>query len=466
MPRTGPLAAWGAAALLVVLLCAPGAACGAGITFHVLSQPGSEEHDLLGRLVGEFNRAHPGADVALRGGRLPLEHVMRNIIARRAAQVIEIRAGEVPFLADRGALKDLTADCGSLGPFIHAHPWSHASRSNHLYAVPWAALPKLLLYNRAAFRAAGLPDDRPPRTWPELRAAAAKLTNGVIGDGKANVYGFALAGKRSADIGRHFATFLAQKGPDLLAFRKGRWFFNIDRKEGREVMAFLVQLQKVAPLECVVSDDHRTLKQFRSGTAAMVLCGPSGLQPGEGGARAVDIGVAPVPAPRDGRSRCDVELRYGAIPAFASGPQEQTALDLLRFLAGRTAQDIVARGVKGSTPVIAVRRDVLAGDGYQKHPQLSRFANSLEDAAPVIPSFVWEGRCLEDWAGPLHALLLADTQTEGKIREMALLAQTRGDQGLSCLFTAIGHPSATMTLGMTLVAVLVFGVVAYAVSRH
>jgi ABC-type glycerol-3-phosphate transport system substrate-binding protein len=228
-------------------------------------------------------------------------------------------------------------------------------------------------------------------------------------------------------------------------------------------MRFLLELQKYAPPECVVTDDDEALRQFRRGETAMVISGPEGLGRVSAGAEPMQIGVADIPVPAGGERRCHTEFRYVCIPAFVRGERAAAALELVKFMAGSRAQEIVARGVDDDTPVISIRSELLAGDWYERRLALRVFAAALDHAAPVAPAFVWEGKCAKDWLNGIHSPLIGDSRG---VDEVMAVAQEKGDQALSCLFTDIGHPSWTIRLGMSLVAVLIFVAVAYAVSRR
>ncbi len=435
----------------------------APIVLQTLAKPGSDEYRLLEAVLAKFNKRRPGMQVSLAGGRLKLDYLMRRILAGEAAEVVEVRADEVTSLVERGAVSRLTADC--MSPYLDCHPatWGQGMVDKKLYAVPWAARPMLLLYNRAALREAGLRGDQPLETWDQLLQAAERLTRDTDGDGVKDVYGFALAGKCSADLGRHYAVFLAQLGVPLLESREGAWYFNLGSRQGRRVMGFLLELQNYAPPECVVTDNEAALEQFRSGKAAMVMADPGGLACSGGVLREDQVGVAPGPAPAEGETRCDAGFRYVCIPAFVRGSRKEAALELVRFIAGADAQEIVARGVDGCTPVISVRSEVLRGEWYVGRPRLRCFAGALQHTAPVFPPLIWQGKCLEDWLGGIHSLLIGDRRS---VQQVADMAQEKGNQALSCLYTTVGHPSLTVVLGMSVVGVLVFVVVAYAVSER
>ncbi|MFO7899108.1 MAG: hypothetical protein R6V58_08615 [Planctomycetota bacterium] len=279
------------------------------------------------------------------------------------------------------------------------------------------------------------------------------------------MFGFALAAKESTDFGRHYATFLSQIGVPVMESADGRWRFNIEPREGAQAMAFILGLRDASPPECIVSDDADALRQFRAGRSAMVIAGPESLIGPPGGAE-LKIGVADLPLPADGVPRCDVEFRHFVVPGYVRGRRKDAAARFLQFVAGRRGQELVAAGLDEERPVVAVRTDVLGGERYRSDPRLAAFARAVGRGAPVLPAYIWEGRCSKDWIGTLHRILLRDDPSPRLIRELVFLSQERGNEALSCRHTEIGHPSATTALGMSLLGVLVFVAVAYAVARH
>ncbi len=49
---------------------------------------------------------------------------------------------------------------------------------DQLYSMPFNSSTPVMLYNKDAFKAAGLDPESPPQTFEEVVAAAQKLTNG------------------------------------------------------------------------------------------------------------------------------------------------------------------------------------------------------------------------------------------------------------------------------------------------
>ncbi len=446
----------------MVLLAAAG--CGRSedsseLTVQVLAKPGSVQYRLLEAAVEAFHRQQPAIRVTLAGERSRVEYLVRDIIAGRAADVLEVRAGEVEYLGGRGAVQPLTARYAESRHEFHPWVWELGYVGQQLCALPLSVSPKLLAYNRDAFRRAGLPADRPPRTWDAWVATSKALISGVGGDSARPRYGVALAAQNSEDFGRHFATFVAQLGAPLVSWNGERWSFSSRYQDGARVLELFGELQPYAPVDCVVSDDADALQQFRSGQAAMVIAGPEVLAPAAEDDPEFDIGVAELPAPRGMGYVVNIDARFLAIASGTGERKTQAARAFVEFMAGRRAQKVLAGGIAGVRPVLPVRRDLLQSPA----PRLAPFVQALSHPAPVLPWFLWEGKCSRDWITEVHSWMLEDRREVGSIID---LAYVRGDHAISCIYTDIGHPSVTMTLGMSVVALLVFAAIAYAVAHH
>jgi len=456
--------------MLAVILAAGFAGCSrdeanSPLVIQTLSPANSPEFQVLSKVVEAFHVENPDVQIILKAERLNLDYVMRSIIARNCADVIELADSEVGFLAvpQRAALASLTAECVSLAPEINQRAWSLSIFENNIYALPWAAQPLLLLYNREAFRAAGLPDDAPPATWDDMIRIATALTRDTDGDGTIDQFGFALAAKRSAVLGRKLALFLSMLEVPLLDIRDQRWAFNLDRRETHGVVQFLLALQKCAPPECIVTDDERALEQFASGRAAMVFTGPAGATSVHSIA---DIGVAPIPSPRGMDTVSEPAFRFFALPAFLQGARRDNAIRFLKFVSGRDGQRIVSRGTEGVYPLVPVRRRMLQDHWYADRPIFREYVLALQKAPNVrhyYPAFIWEPKYSTQWIGSIHNLML---HSQVDVTDMCEVAEAKGNQALSCLYTDIGHPSTTMILGMLLVGGVIFVSVAYIVSQR
>jgi ABC-type sugar transport system permease subunit/ABC-type glycerol-3-phosphate transport system substrate-binding protein len=86
---------------------------------------------------------------------------------------------QVASYAARGAFVDLSIPArrdGIVAEKFFQAPWEECLYDGKLYAVPYDTDVRVLYYNRAMFREAGLDPNRPPKTWRELREYSKRIT--------------------------------------------------------------------------------------------------------------------------------------------------------------------------------------------------------------------------------------------------------------------------------------------------
>jgi len=187
MERHPPLGyRWGC--VLVAALCAwcaPPSGAGEGaprqkLVFWNLFTSGSS-HETLTELVRRFNATNP--DYVVSQVDIPYSQIHAKMLPAIAGHVPPDIAVFDRFLvasyAARGAflrLDDLLARDGIRGEDFFEAPWGECIYQGGQFAVPYDTDVRVLYYNRALFRQAGLDPDRPPRTWSELREMSRKLT--------------------------------------------------------------------------------------------------------------------------------------------------------------------------------------------------------------------------------------------------------------------------------------------------
>ncbi len=85
----------------------------------------------------------------------------------------------VAAFAERGAFQPFDRYLGSYaidGDNFFSTCWNEGIYQDHVFCLPFNTDVRVLYYNRALFREAGLDPDKPPRTWKELREYSQKLT--------------------------------------------------------------------------------------------------------------------------------------------------------------------------------------------------------------------------------------------------------------------------------------------------
>lgn len=166
--------------VLLMCGCARDGAPPGSVEVDVWSGWTGQEAKSFQSLVDDFNREHPGIFVRNLGGVTDSTKVTRAITAGAPPDVFTVwNAADVGPLAHYGAIRDLSEDYRASGlkdsEFVPS-ALNICHYEGRLISLPILMDANALLWNKAAFRAAGLDPNRPPRTLQELKQYAAKLT--------------------------------------------------------------------------------------------------------------------------------------------------------------------------------------------------------------------------------------------------------------------------------------------------
>jgi multiple sugar transport system substrate-binding protein len=165
-----------------------------------------------------------------------------------------------------------------------------------------------LIYNKATLSAAGV---EPPKTWDELKTAAAKLTK----DGK---YGLSFSAIPSEEGTWQFLPFFWSNGAELS---------QLDSPKAVEALKFVTDLvaSGAASKSVVNWSQNDVADQFVAGNAAMMINGSWNLARLDE-EKSLQYGVVPIPVPQAG-GKPSVALggEVGAIPVSSAGTQQAAA---------------------------------------------------------------------------------------------------------------------------------------------
>jgi len=135
-------------------------------------------------IVAEFEKRHPNIKVAIgspggRGGMDP-QKLMTAVAGGSPPDIVEQDRFAIGGWAARGALRPLDdlieRDGFDVETRFYKFCVEEASYRGNVYAMPHDTDCRILYYNPKLLEEAGIPRDRPPRTWDELLDYAVKLT--------------------------------------------------------------------------------------------------------------------------------------------------------------------------------------------------------------------------------------------------------------------------------------------------
>lgn len=306
---------------------------------------------VVDKLVADFQQANPDVKVeAIYAGNYD-EARTKALAALKAGTPVQT---SVLFSIDLHELKDL----GVIRPFddfaksAEDKAWlqsfypalmENGRAEGKTWGIPFQRSTIVMFYNKDAFRQAGLDANKPPKTWAELRAAAAKL---VRQDGSANSrWGVMIPSTGYAYW--MFGALAKQNGQTLMNPAGTQTNFN--HAKTIEALEFWSSLGKdgLAPKGLI---EWGTLRQnFVEGKTAIMWHTTGNLTAVMKEAK-FDVGVAPLP----GNANPGSPTGGGNFYLFKSGSEaeQQAAFRLVKFLTApeRSAAWSVATGYVGISP--------------------------------------------------------------------------------------------------------------------
>ena len=209
-------------------------------------------------------------------------------------------------IASTGALTPLS-DYGISTDGYYPSIVKAGTYQDKLYGIAPGVNGLALIYNKDLLTAAGV---EPPKTWDELKAAAAKLTK----DGK---YGLAFSAIPSEEGTWQFLPFFWSNGAELS---------QLDSPQATQALQYVTGLvQSGSASKSVVNwNQNDVADQFVSGNTAMMINGSWNLARLDE-QKSLHYGVVPIPVPQAG-GKPSVALggEVGAIPV-TGGPGQQAA---------------------------------------------------------------------------------------------------------------------------------------------
>ena len=160
-----------------------------------------------------------------------------------------------------------------------------------VYGIPRTGYSMGLIYNRALFEKAGLDPDKPPATWPEVRAAARKIA--ALGNGTVGYADYSAQNQG----GWHFTAEMYSQGGDVVGADGKK--ATIDTPEGRAVLQNLHDMRwtddSMGSKQLLIINDVQQM--MGSGKLGMYLSAPDNIPilVKEKGGNYKDLALAPMP---------------------------------------------------------------------------------------------------------------------------------------------------------------------------
>jgi ABC-type glycerol-3-phosphate transport system substrate-binding protein len=240
MTRTTAAAAAAAALVLGASGCGgdkPAASADGVVTITVNDEPAKTDpvnREIFLSDVAAFEQANPKIKVVPHEGQMDPQTFAAKLAGGQLENAFYVYFTDPAGLIAKHQAADIT---GALKSFPAADEVKPELRKvfqdaqGHTYGVPEGNYSMGLVYNRKLFQQAGLDPSRPPATWDEVRADAAKISG--LGKGIAGYGDYS----KSNTGGWHFTAEMYSRGGDVATQQSdGSWKASFDNDTGRAVL--------------------------------------------------------------------------------------------------------------------------------------------------------------------------------------------------------------------------------------
>ena len=368
------------------------------------------EHEMWGEIIQAFGRRYPEIDV--KGeyitGRYT-DKIQKLLLAGEAPDVMMFADEHFPRFVPGGQLEVLDGYCRQadrgldLESDFFETSVAHFQAEGRAYGIPVFGGSCLILYNREAFREAGIPE--PPERWTmdEFLATCRRLTADTDADGRIDRYAFLVPGWV------YWMPFHFAHGGRYLDRARRRW--RLWGPEAEASFAFWQDLRhrhRVAPRRDELGESGGVA--FMTGRVAMQVNGPWAMPPLN--AARVSYDVAHTPAGPAGRA---TRVTWDGLVMFSGSRKKDQAWRFIHFALGLQAQEIVAR-YQRSVPALKA-----AGRAFiDANPEVraGRFIEALEYSRfqPITASWSLMSREL---SGETELMLDGRQTPRRTLRELA-----------------------------------------------
>ena len=289
-------------------------------------------------------------------GEALIARVLQQASSRTLPDVLMLDNPDVQQIASTGALAPIS-DFGLSADGYAAGVVSASTFNGHIYGLQPVANTLGLFYNRDMLAQAGV---TPPTTWDELKAAAAKLTQG-------GRYGVAFSAVASYEGTWQFLPFMWSNGGDET---------DIASPQVAGALQLWVDLvDSGSASRSVVNWSQADVRnEFAAGNAAMMVNGPWQF-PALDSVRGLNYDVVPIPVPRAGAGVAPLGGETWTIPQTGDRDRQAKAAEIVACL--NTDDNQLALAAQRST---VPTKTALLDRFVQQVPRMAAFGNVVQTA--------------------------------------------------------------------------------------
>jgi putative chitobiose transport system substrate-binding protein len=227
-------------------------------------------NDYMNDMIKSYKKDNPDVDIDWVD--LPSKEIeqktLTSIASGKAPDVVNLNPDFTAKLAEEGALSDIeTLVTPDIKNTYLPNIWKASTFGNKTYGFPWYLSTAITIYNKEIFKTAGLPDDKPPKTFRDLDRMGETIKK------KTGKYIYM---PNFADSGK-ILEFMVQRGVSLLSNDHSKAAFNTP--EAVQFLSYWINLAKkeVIPRDSVTQGHREAIDKFQAGETAILVSGPQFL---------------------------------------------------------------------------------------------------------------------------------------------------------------------------------------------
>ncbi|WP_037088353.1 ABC transporter substrate-binding protein [Neorhizobium vignae] len=277
-------------------------------------------------IVAKFENANPNVKVKLEittSDGLP-QRVLTALQSGAAPEVIDVQHAWINGYAQNDLVLSVDDVLKDRDDYIPA-ALDYATWNSKLWGIPYRIETHAIIYNKGAFKDAGLDPNKPPQTWDELVATAKALSKG-----KMSGFGITGGGEMGNTIFRSLP-FIWMNGGDMISADGKKALVN--QPAAVAAVKFYTDFfkNKQAPASTLENDGTALRRLFIAETVAAYQSGQFDIASIKKENPKIDIGVMQIPHPADKKTAALLGGWSFVIPKSAKNPTD--AKKLVGFLA-------------------------------------------------------------------------------------------------------------------------------------
>ncbi len=368
------------------------------LRFRITWKAYSGRGEAIQRIVDEYNR-QVDKKVILESGDEDIETIEAQLKGG-SETVFVLPYRFVKYFGDKGLLEGLTAEFAAERVLFYDAVWALGTVDKSTYGIPWLGHSMCLLYNKRLLEKAGVKPE-------SIRDMASFVEAVALVKEKTGAGGLGLVGKESNDVSWMVNQFIYGYGSSLVS-EDGKTVTINNEKSAEALKVYRDVLGPYAQPGWEDDTAVEVMTCFRDQQVAFEILGIWGVTDIIKNGAPFETGILPLK--KIGLSS-EVGPMMLVLPRGMSGRGKQAALDFIRYMISKPAQEEIMKGEYSPehdayypfrTPI---RMDMTSSQIFRIHPEYQAFIEGFETPSVDVPVPRWQAIKDEVYAPGLHEVM-------------------------------------------------------------